>query len=142
MGDDYGWARIRNFGLMALYISAGHVLVLGVPLFVVMYIKNIIYWWSSILVGFILGCIRVGIWSWPLRYLELKSSSIHWDGEKMVQTMIDGAPTLAGWVSYISSVSFMGLFGAIGGLSFWLIWRKVSPNKSLNLTGAQNAPSS
>lgn len=127
MGDNSGWLRIRNFGLLSLYVSTGHVLILGIPSFIVMHIKNVIYWWSSIFAGFILGCIPIGIWTWPLKYPELKTSSSHWDGEKMVQTMIDGVPTMAGWVSYMSGVSFMGLFGAIGGLSFWLIWRKVRP---------------
>jgi hypothetical protein len=41
----------------------------------------------------------------------------------MVQTMINGVPTVAGWISYIEGVLFMGAFGTLGGLAFWMVWR-------------------
>jgi hypothetical protein len=33
VGDDYGWLRTRNVSVLALGVSAAHVLVLGVPTF-------------------------------------------------------------------------------------------------------------
>jgi len=130
MGDGYGWVRTGNFGAMALAVSAGHVLILGVPTFIVLKWRDVIRWWSSALSGFVLGCLPVGIWSWPLLYPELKTSSSHWDGEKMVQTMIDGVPTVAGWISYTKGFLFMGAFGAMGGVAFWLVWRALRPNST------------
>jgi len=132
MGDGYGWARTRNFGAMALAVSAGHVVLLGIPTFALLKWKNAIRWWSSALAGFVLGCLPVGIWSWPLLYPELRTSSSQWDGERMVQTMIDGVPTFAGWISYTKGIVFMGAFGAVGGVAFWLVWRALRPNSTLH----------
>jgi hypothetical protein len=131
MGDSYGWVRIKNFSVMTLLISGAHVVLLGVPLFLVLAVKNMVRGWSAIISGFVLGSIPVAVWAWPLRYAAGSSSS-HWDGEKMVNTMVNGVVTIAGWLSYVKGVLFMGAFGAIGGLSFWLVWRLMSPNKSLN----------
>jgi hypothetical protein len=41
----------------------------------------------------------------------------------MVQTMIDEVPTFGGWIAYVKGVPFMGAYGAVGGLGFWLVWR-------------------
>ncbi|HSC08979.1 MAG TPA: hypothetical protein VLD59_19300 [Steroidobacteraceae bacterium] len=120
--DAYAWVRIRTFATIALFISAVHVLVLGLPAFLLLHGLGKVRWWSAITGGFVLGCIPVGVWTWPMRYTDLKSTSSYWDGEKMVQTMVDGVPTAAGWLSYVSSVSLMGLLGALGGLAFWLAW--------------------
>ena len=134
MGDDYGWVRTKNFAVIAFTISAAYVFVLGLPSFLLLKWKNAVYWWSSTLVGFILGCIPVSVTMWPLRYPELKTTASQWDGERMVQTMIDGVPTIAGWFSYGKAVAFMGTFGAIGGMSFWLVWWTLRPNKPLQAT--------
>lgn len=124
---------------MCLLIAGGHVLFLGFPTFLVLRKLKAIRWWSSIATGFLLGCIPVAIWAWPLKYPELKSNSSHWDGEKMVQTMVDGVPTVEGWLSYGSGVLFMGAFGAIGGLAFWLVWRKHEPQPSVPADGPASA---
>jgi hypothetical protein len=105
-----------------LVIAAGHVLVLGLPGFLALRKLNAIRWWSTVGTGFLLGCIPIAVWAWPLKYPGLSSS--HWDGEKMVQTMVDGVPTVQGWLSYVEGVLYMGIFGAISGLGFWLIWRR------------------
>ena len=128
MGGDYAWVRIRNFSVLALYISGGHVLLLGVPLFILISTMKLVRWWSTVSGGFVLGSIPVAVLAWPLSYSEGSSSS-HWDGEKMVDTVINGVVTTAGWLSYATEVVFMGAFGAIGGLSFWLVWRAMSPDR-------------
>lgn len=53
---------------------------------------------------------------------DYRNSSSHWDGEKMVTTMIDGAPTLEGWVYYARDLSFFGLLGFSAALAFCLVW--------------------
>lgn len=45
----------------------------------------------------------------------------------MVQTVVDGVPTLAGWLSYANAVAGMGAFGTVGGLAFWVVWRVMRP---------------
>jgi len=90
-----------------------------------------IRWWSTILVGFVLGAIPMAVFTWPLKYPELKTSASV-DG---VQTMINGIPTVAGWLQFIYGVSFFGVCGIAGALAFWL----VAPNKQLQPTAVASA---
>lgn len=136
LNDGYGWLRIQNFGLTALFISSCHVILLGVPLLMFMNVKKMVFWWSSILAGFVLGCIPMAFWTWPLRYADGTKYSRQWDGEKMVDHIVDGVVTSAGWQAYIEAVAFIGVFGAIGGLAFWVVFRAVSPNNHLQSDAA------
>ena len=65
----------------------------------------------------------MAIFTWPLRYPEMKTSA----SVNGVKTMIDGVPTLDGWLQFLQGVSFLGVCGTAGALAFWL----VAPNKSL-----------
>jgi hypothetical protein len=38
-------------------------------------------------------------------------------------TIINGVSTLAGWIEYAYAVSFTGLFGLAGGVTFWVVMR-------------------
>jgi hypothetical protein len=125
VGDDYGWLRTRNFSFLAVTVSAGHVLLLGIPTFLVLKWKNAIYWWSSALAGFVLGSVPLGIAIWPLQYMGSRTTASHGDGEKVVYTLIDGVPTLARWIEYVQTILFMGTLGALGGVAFWLVWRSL-----------------
>lgn len=117
------WAPFIAIIVIILVISSIHVVVLGIPAFIVGWYFNRIRWWTSIVVAFIVGALPTAIFLWPLRHPQLQTTSSRWDGEKMVQTMIQGVPTVAGWTDWITAFMVMGLFGVSGGLVFWLIWR-------------------
>jgi hypothetical protein len=70
----------------AYLVAGAHVLVLGVPIFLLGKRLNAIHWWSCILAAFLIGGIPMGIWD--------------------------------GWRNFIP----FALFGASGGLVFWLLW--------------------
>jgi hypothetical protein len=38
---------------------------------------------------------------------------------------VNGVPTLAGWLDYVWGIGTYAVLGALGGLTFWFIWRKV-----------------
>jgi hypothetical protein len=122
-GDPYIWIRTRGFFLACLSVATLHVAVLGVPAYLILRRLNAVRWWSTLGMGLVLGAVPVAILDWPLRYPQLRTSASV-DG---VQTMIDGVPTLAGWLQYASGVFFMGGCGAAGALAFWLVWQ-MSPN--------------
>ncbi|GAB2530675.1 hypothetical protein GCM10008940_35230 [Microbulbifer agarilyticus] len=63
----------------------------------------------------------MAIFTWPLRYQELKTNA----SVNGVVTMIDGTPTTAGWIQFIEGVTFLGGCGLVGALAFWL----AAPNK-------------
>jgi hypothetical protein len=37
--------------------------------------------------------------------------------------MVDGIPTLAGWLNYMKGIAIFAAAGAVTGLTFWLIIR-------------------
>ena len=120
--DPYIWVRTRGFLALCIVVSAVFVLALGLPAYFLLRRFNIIRWWSTLSVGFILGAIPMAIFTWPLKYPEMKTSA----SVNGVQTMIDGVPTVAGWLQFIEGVSFLGACGMVGAFAFWL----AAPNKS------------
>jgi hypothetical protein len=118
--DPYIWVRTRGFLLYCLSVATAYVVILGIPTYLLLRRFNAIRWWSTIGAGFVLGSISVAILTWPLRYPELRTSASV-DG---VQTMIDGTPTVAGWLQYGSTVAFFGACGTIAALAFWVAYRK------------------
>lgn len=117
--DPYIWVRTRSFFLMCLIASVAYVMALGLPAFLILKRFNAIRWWSTIGMGFLLGAIPFALFTWPLRYPELQTSA----SVGGVQTMINGIPTLAGWLQYLAGLSSLGACGAVGALAFWLVWR-------------------
>src|SRR5262249_55384925 len=67
----------------------------------------------------LIGAIPVGLFAWPKNYPSLKTTASV-DG---VPTIIDGVPTLAGWLGYLQTLGMFAAFGAVGGLVFWLTLR-------------------
>lgn len=124
--DPYIWVRTRGWLFLCLAVSAAYVIVLGLPTFLVLKKLKAVHWWSTIGVGFLLAAVPPAIFTWPLRYSELHTSA----SVNGVQTMIDGTPTIAGWLHYLYGFSFMGACGAVGALAFWLVWRS-APQPSL-----------
>lgn len=131
--DPYIWVRTRGFLGLTFFISGGFVLILGLPTYFLLRYFKVVRWWSTLIAGFILGAVPMAIFTWPLRYPELKTSA----SVNGVQTMIDGVPTIAGWVQFIEGVSFFGACGLVAALAFWL----VAPNKAFKSPTAGTAKS-
>ena len=117
----YIWVRTGNFALLCLFFSAAFVFLLGLPAYVVLRWLKLVRCWSTLTAGFILAAVPMAIFTWPLRYPELKTSA----SVNGVQTMINGVPTMADWFQFVQGVSFFGACGLVGALAFWL----VAPNK-------------
>jgi len=129
-GDLTGASAI---GLMVFIVAAAHVLLLGVPGFAFLYWRNWVRWWSLTALGFVAGCIPAGIVFWPPRY-EKREYASSWQ-EDGVWTMIDGVPTLAGWLIYGKGIAWFGALGAVGALAFWFTrTRLMRSDKSLERT--------
>ncbi len=112
-------------GLIATGVSLVHVVLLGIPSIYLLHKRNILRRWTALLAGFVAGCIPMGVWSWPIDYSEFKSSTSYWDSGRMVIAKIDSVPAFAGWIDYVQGVGYMGLLGAIAGLSFWATWKRL-----------------
>jgi len=68
--------------------------------------------------------------SWPY-WAPAGTSYTAWDGSKMVEYLVDGVPTVAGWWRYAYDVTGIGLLGAVAALGSWLTYARLSPNISL-----------
>lgn len=118
--DPYIWIRTRGFFFLCLIFSAGFVLLLGVPSYFLLRKFDKIHLWSTLLAGFILSAVPMAIFSWPSRFTNASLNG--------VQTVIDGIPTIAGWLQFIGGITFIGGCGIAGAFAFWL----AAPNKFVN----------
>ena len=125
--DPFAWSRLSKWLVIVLGTSALYVAVLGVPAFLLLSWRKAIRWWSAILAGFAMACLPVAYSLWPAADPDLRTTASHWNGEQMIYTMIDGVPTLEGWIRYAESVGAFGLLGAVGGFAGWLVWRMLRP---------------
>ena len=129
------WAALGGFeGLrflpLALLVSAvvclGHVLVLGVPAAGWLMKCNKFTWGRMLAVGAIAGFFPAAIWARPWQYLGTQVS-ISSGG---VVKYHEGTPTAAAFLDYFQFAGSAAVLGAIGGLSFYLVYRGISPNNS------------
>ncbi len=94
-------------------------LVLWLPAhFLLKQIKRVT-WCSTVVSGFLIAATPIAIFLWPYGSPGSSASS------NGVDTMINGVPTLAGWLDYLQAVIFFGGFGLASAFVFWLL----SPNK-------------
>jgi hypothetical protein len=109
-------------------VTVAHALVLGLPLFLFLLSIRHVGVVTCALGGFLVGAVPFGVLALT-SMIGLQSAST--DGKA---TVINGVPTLAGWIEYAQGVGFVGLFGIAGGLAFWIALRfsghmAVTPNR-------------
>ena len=80
---------------LAYLIGGAHVLVPGLPAFLLGKQLHAIRWWTCIITAFMIGGLPITLWTWH------SSPPMGWQS------------VFVGW----------GLFGVSGGLTFWLLWR-------------------
>lgn len=104
-------------GGMIFAITSGHVIVLGIPAFLIGLRLKAIRLWSTLIVSFLIGAIPTAMyalvqgWSDLIRYPNYYPTT--------------DLPTSVGMsiivMTFIGGLG--GLFGLSGGLAFWLVWR-------------------
>lgn len=93
----------------------------GLPAILLGWRFQIIRWWTCTVGGSLCVSIPVGLFQWKTHTRGLVTSSANG-----VQYWINGVPTLAGWDQFLTTLLIVGLLGAVGGLSFWLILQFLS----------------
>ena len=125
--------------LLAFVFASVWIVLLGLPAFFLLKYYGLVRWWSATTSGFILGAVPAALISWPY-HPGVDSDYSAWDGHKMVEYVVHGVPTPAGWVQYMHSSCGFGLLGAASAAMFWLVWRLVAgPNQSFKADGAAAA---
>jgi len=96
-------------------IALGHAVILGLPAFLLGRSLERINLISSAVVGFVIGAGPITL----LTLLSLGSNtSASIDG---VPTIVNGIPTLVGWLYQLLSLTSFGGFGVLGGIAFFLV---------------------
>jgi hypothetical protein len=111
-----------NMMIVVILIGAAHIVLLGIPAFLILNWVGKIRWWTSILAGYVCGAVPTAYTTRILVLGSPGSNSSHGSGDNKVITMVDGVATTAGWFDYILAFSLMGLFGAFAALVFWAVW--------------------
>lgn len=106
---------LTSYAVIAAIPCAG---LFGLPAILIGWRLGLIRWWTCIAAGFFLSSIPGGLYLWESTTNARTTSSANG-----IQYWINGAPTTAGLIQYLGSVLVMGLMGALGGFSFWLIWK-------------------
>lgn len=119
--------------LVAWVVTAGHLLILGLPAFLVLRWRRILSWRSLALCGFLAGCLPVAVLSWPLGSDYGYTSGGNWFGSYVIFYR-DGVPSLYGWLRYVQGAVLLGLLGLACALAFWRIWlwlESAEPNEKV-----------
>jgi hypothetical protein len=121
-------------GLLAFVLASLWVVLFGLPTFLLLKHCGLVRWWSATVSGFLLGAAPMALISWPYKPSSGSGYSA-WDGHKMVEYVVNGVPTHAGWVQYVLGSGGMGLMGAASAVMFWVVWRLIAgPNQSSKRT--------
>jgi hypothetical protein len=96
----------------------------GIPITLLGWRLGLIRLRTCVLTGFFLGSIPGGLFL----YSAFSDGSSSANG---VQYWINGGPTSAGLFQFTILVLVLGLLGALGGYSFWLIWRLLTRREEL-----------
>jgi hypothetical protein len=112
-------------GMIALVLlfAAVHLALLGLPAFFLLKHSKRLVWPNILAAGFVIGAIGIAALSWPLNAGPGSSSSSTWHGE-MRDMVVNGVPTLYGWLSYLEGVLVYGLQGFLGAAAFYWTWRR------------------
>ncbi|RAP57317.1 hypothetical protein [Oleiagrimonas sp. MCCC 1A03011] len=132
---------------LAFILALAWILVLGLPTFLILKGRGCVRWWSALFSGFLLAAIPIALLGWPYHPGGGMSFSA-WDGHRMVDYVVNGIPTRAGWRQFLTSTFGFGALGSASALAFWLVWRLCghrepvvpgTPPETLSLASCQGA---
>jgi hypothetical protein len=121
---EYALFAATNLWIIAFIIALFHAVLLGLPAYFFAKRFHLVSWWTAIAFGFVIGCVPFAIVSWPMTHVHAGYRA--WDGKEMVDYLIDGKPTWAGWISYVYQSGAMGVIGMFSGFVAWLAWRSTA----------------
>ena len=110
-------ALSHEVGLLvpAFLVTSGHALAFGLPAVLLFFYKRWTHPAASVVAGFVIGALPIGIVAWPLDPASGMTAS-----GSGGPTVVNGIPTWLGWLEYLEFAGHFGLFGAFGALVFWV----------------------
>jgi hypothetical protein len=117
-----GTSDILFMVIGVLVVAVPHVLVLGIPVFLLMRKRGWLNACAVSLAGFLAGGAPLAVVSFPpLRNTSGITYEATWYGG--YYTFVNnGVTTVYGWLSYFEGVVTFGLQGTVAALVFWKVW--------------------
>lgn len=115
------FTELLQLSTIVLTIAGARLLFLGLPVLWALHRADKATRLNAALTGFFIGGLGIALFAWPAG-AGGGSFSATWHGE-FRELVVDGKPTLAGWLTYLESVSLLGIHGLVGALAFHAIWR-------------------
>ena len=127
-GDLSSLADVARYSFFAALFAIPFVIFVGIPATLFLAHRGKLRWWLLALIGFVAASIPTAI-SGPGGSPGYSSGG-NWHG-RYVDFVINGEPTMYGWLSHIQSIFFFGLHGLVGATVFYALWRRnIGPNNS------------
>jgi len=111
-----------------------HLVVLGVPAFVLLNRRGVLRWTTICSSGFLGGALPVGLIGYPSPSSGYSSGGT-WHG-KYVEFYRNGEPTQYAWFSHLENSLLWGAFGVVAAVVLWHVWLALSPFTASRATGA------
>lgn len=112
-------AGVLTMAPFAMVLVMGFVLafelVVLLPIHIALHHRGKVTRRTVLAMGMFAGALPWAWFAWPLRHPEMRTTA----SVGGVQTMVDGVPTLAGWLEYGSLVAFFALCGLVAAAGFW-----------------------
>lgn len=122
LGGHEGMAAGLLIGLATLVVVVPHVLLLGVPAFLLLRRLRRLGVLTMALAGLVAGMLPAGLYSWP--YWQRHPGHTFergWHGNA-VTVVRDGVPTFHGVLIHLERTFIFGLLGVACALVFWFCW--------------------
>ena len=114
--------------LLVTYVAGLHFLILGLPIYLIIKKYFCLTYKKYSFFGFTIGATPLAIFTWPLSDADSKSS-FSYNG---IEHVVDGIPTIAGWLLFVQEVLVFGFLGLVSALVYgYLLAVLKKPNKAL-----------
>lgn len=133
-------SQILTLTKTTFIVAVTHSLLIGLPLFLlVRRMRSDAGIAACTLGGFVVAAIPIGVLA-LISMIGVRSASTNG-----TPTIVNGAPTLFGWIEYVRTIGLAGLLGLVGGLTFWAAMRLSgsapdSPDKAGTKSNRSNEP--
>ena len=122
-GGEAAISQILGISLLAAMIAIPFVLFVGIPSFVLLRRYGRLSWLTLGATGLLAGILPVALYGPGASHGS--SYGGNWHGD-YVDFVVNGEPTVYGWLSYLQSMFLFGIHGLAGALVFLLVWRHCS----------------